>query len=115
MVDDAIVIAAEKSSSYPFSRIPLISTTPRPPMSATALPDIPAKIMLAITLTWPRPPGIQPINASAKSKMRRVTPPVFINRPASVNSGKARSRNDVIVPVLICVGRMVSGTWLRRK
>jgi hypothetical protein len=44
----------------------LISIVPRPPASATAVPDMPAKITEPATLTWPSPPRIQPTSATAK-------------------------------------------------
>ena len=74
MVEDAAVTAAEKSTSYPASRIALISILPSPPASATADPDMPAKIMLAMTLTWPRSPGTDPTMLRASRKMRSVMP-----------------------------------------
>ena len=55
-VDEAAVIAQEKSSSYPALRIASISMVHRPPASATAAPLIPAKIRLAITFACPNPP-----------------------------------------------------------
>ena len=56
MSEEEAVTPIVKSSSYPASRMALISTAPRPPASATADPDMPAKIMLPSTLTYPRPP-----------------------------------------------------------
>jgi hypothetical protein len=44
----------------------LISIVPRPAASAIAVPLMPAKITEPMTLTWPRPPFIQPTRASAK-------------------------------------------------
>jgi len=43
-----------------------LSTRPSPPMSASADPDIPAKIRLPKMLTCARPPGIRPTAVSAK-------------------------------------------------
>jgi hypothetical protein len=45
----------------------LISIVPSPPASATAVPDMPAKITEPTTLTWPSPPRSQPTAAVAKS------------------------------------------------
>ena len=39
---------------------------PMPTASAIADPDIPAKIMLATTLTWPRPPRKRPTRTEAE-------------------------------------------------
>jgi len=55
-VDDVAVMAAENGASYPASRIALISISPSPAASATAEPEMPAKIRLARTLTWASPP-----------------------------------------------------------
>ena len=64
-VADAAVMPTANSVGYPWSCIALISIVPRPPASATAVPDMPAKITLPMTLTWPRPPFSQPTSASA--------------------------------------------------
>jgi hypothetical protein len=100
MVEDAAVIAAENPMSKPSSRMALISMVPRPPASAMAAPDMPAKIMLARTLAWPSPPGMCPTRAEAKRKSRRVTPPVFIRLPARMKNGTA-SNAYVSMPEVI--------------
>ena len=87
MVDEDTVTAAANSFRYPWSVMALISTMPSPPASATADPDIPAKIMLARTLAWARPPRMGPTSARAKSKRRSVIPPSFIRRPVSMKNG----------------------------
>ncbi len=51
ITDDAAVIAAEKFLSYPPFSIIGISRDPKAAASATAEPLIPAKSILAITLT----------------------------------------------------------------
>ena len=68
------------------------STWPRPAASATAAPDMPAKIRLATTLACPRPPGKKPTSRRAKLKSRLVMPAVFISLAARMNRGMARSR-----------------------
>ena len=73
-----------------------ISTTPRPAASATAEPDMPAKIMLAMTLTWPSPPWIRPTQSWATPKIRCVIPPVFIRLPARMKNGTARRGNEAV-------------------
>ena len=55
MVEDAAVMAAEKSSSYPSSAMAGMRTDPMAEVSATAAPVTPAKNMLATTLTRARP------------------------------------------------------------
>ena len=87
--EEAPVMAAEKSSSKPASFMALSSMAPIPPVSASALPDMPAKITLQNTLTWPRPPGISPTRVLQKSKMRVATPPAFMIVPASMKNGIA--------------------------
>ena len=62
---------------------------PRPAASATAAPEMPAKIMLATTLTCARPPRMLPTRAAAKSKMRCVTPSAFIRLAARMKKGTA--------------------------
>ena len=67
---------------------------PSPPASATAVPDMPAKITDPATLTWPSPPCSQPTQALAKSKMRSVMPAVFIKLPAMMKKGIASSGKE---------------------
>jgi hypothetical protein len=112
IAEDAKVIALENSGSYPFFVIPSISMVPKAPRSATALPDIPAKIILAKTFTWPNPPRIQPTLILAKLNIRCVIPAEFINLPARVNKGNAIKINDVITPVHIYTGTALNGTSL---
>ena len=76
--------------------IAAISITPSPAASATAEPDIPAKIMLPSTLTWARPPRARPTSSCVKSKMRCVIPPVLIRLPAKMKNGTASSGNNVV-------------------
>ena len=78
MTEEAPVIATENFSSYPASLIALISILPKPAASATAEPDIPAKITLAKIFACPNPPGTQPTALLANPKIRSVTPPEFI-------------------------------------
>ena len=55
---------------------------------------MPAKMMLATTLAWPRPPGIQPTSSLAVSKIFSVILPAFIRLPARMNRGTAMSRKE---------------------
>ncbi len=109
MVEDAAVMPTAKPASYFASRIALISMAPRPPASATAAPDMPAKITLAPMLTWPRPPRIQPTSAVAKVKIRSVMPAVFIRLPARMKNGTASSGNES-TPLTIRCATTASGT-----
>jgi hypothetical protein len=53
--------------------------------------EIPAKIMLASTFTWASPPRMLPMIASAKSKIRFVTPNAFMRLAARIKNGTASS------------------------
>ena len=68
-----------------------ISMVPRPAASATAAPEMPAKIMLANTFTWARPPRMKPTTLAAKSKIFWVMPSVFIRLAARMKNGTAIS------------------------
>ena len=64
-IADELVTAAAKAGEKPLLRIASISMRPMPPMSASAEPDMPAKIMLPKMFTCARPPGIRPTAVSA--------------------------------------------------
>ena len=66
MVEEAAVMAAVNSSSYPPSLIIWTSTIPRPPASARAEPDMPEKIMLAKNVDMGQPPTNMPHEILAK-------------------------------------------------
>ena len=104
---------AEKFGLKPLSTIALCRTCPSPAASAIADPDIPEKITLAITHTWPSPPGIWPTTALAKRKIRLVTPPVFIRFAARIKKGIASSVKPVVEAYIRC-GNMVSSDPLPR-
>jgi hypothetical protein len=57
--------------------------------SAAAEPEMAAMITAAAMATMPRPPRMWPIQASAKSTMRREMPPAFMSSPASMKKGMA--------------------------
>ena len=88
---DAAVTLPMNSSSYPSSRMALISIAPRPPASAVEVPDIPPNTMLAKMLTMAMPPGSQPTILRAKLKILVVIPPSFIILPVNRNIGRANS------------------------
>ena len=113
-VEAAAVTAAEKESSKPASRMALTSINPRPHTSATADPDIPAKMALATILTWASPPGIKPITARAKRKMRVVIPPAFITDPAKMKRGMATMGNE-LAPLTIRWKMTVKGMLPTKK
>src|SRR5918998_717382 len=58
--------------------------------SATADPDIPAKMTEARMFAWQRPPRSQPTRAVANEKMRSVIPAEFMMLPIKMNKGAAR-------------------------
>ena len=89
MTELAAVMAQEKSSSKPLSRMAWISTLPSPPASATAVPDMPANSTEATTLACPRPPGRWPTKTLAKLNIRFVTPEEFIRFPMMMKKGAA--------------------------
>lgn len=65
------------------------SMEPRPPASARAEPDIPAKIMEANTLAWAKPPVRCPIHFSAMVNIRSVRPTSFMKQPTNRKAGRA--------------------------
>ena len=65
-----------------------IITWPIEAASETDEPEIPPKIMLAMTLTMPRPPRNRPTNIMQKSISRCVSPPWFIRWPMMMKSGR---------------------------
>ena len=66
-IAEAEVTAAAKGALKPFWRMASISMRPMPPMSASAEPDMPAKIRLPKMLTCASPPGRRPQAVSAKA------------------------------------------------
>ena len=67
-----------------------ISTWPRPPRSASAAPDMPAKIRLHTTLMWAKPPLILPMRVVSTDLNRAsLNPPLFIRQPAKIKVGTA--------------------------
>jgi len=70
---------------------------------------MPAKTTEAPTLTWPRPPRIQPTMARAKAKMRLVMPAEFIRLPARMKNGMARS-GKLSIPLTMRCSTTKSGT-----
>ena len=82
---------------------------PSPPASATAAPDMPAKITEAPTFTCPSPPRIHPTRASAKLKIRSVMPEVFIRLPARMKNGTASS-GKLSTPLMTRCATTIAGT-----
>ena len=73
-----------------------------PPASATAEPDMPAKITLPRMLAWHSPPRSQPTQAVAKVKIRSVMPAEFMMLPIRMNSGAASSGNEFADCAIFC-------------
>ena len=80
----------------------LISMMPIPPASATAEPDMPAKITLPRMLAWHRPPLHQPTQTDAKRKIRTVMPDEFIRLPIRMYIGAASSGKLSAALVIFC-------------
>ena len=70
--------------------MPMI-TRPMPTASAIAEPDMPAKMMLATTLTCPRPPRNLPTSTWQNLSKRSVRLPLFMRSAARMNRGTASS------------------------
>jgi hypothetical protein len=68
-----------------------IDTLPRPTTSATAEPDMPAKMIEVTTLTWPRPPRSRPTSATHQLVSRSEIVPAFMKLAETMNSGTASS------------------------
>ena len=66
-----------------------IKTAPTEAVSDTEEPEMPPKIMLAITFTRPSPPRNRPTKRRLKSIKRVVMPPEFMIRPMKTNRGMA--------------------------
>ena len=93
MTDETAVSAAAKLGGYLPSRvISVCISLPEPAASASAEPDMPAKMMLCTTLTWARPPRKRPTSALQKRSSRSMMLPAFMNSAARMNSGIASSR-----------------------
>ncbi len=101
MVEEAAVTAALKRRENPALVMASSSTIPIPAASATAAPDIPAKIMLLTTFTWPRPPLMWPTMFWARRKIRWVMPPVFIRLPTRMKKGMARRGKPVVLEYIL--------------
>jgi hypothetical protein len=86
-VEDEAVTAAEKSASYPSSFIAGMRIAPMLAVSASAVPDIPAKIMEAATLARASPPRICPTMALEKLMMRHEIPRHDESRDAEKDKG----------------------------
>ena len=67
----------------------LMTILPLPAASAMAEPDMPAKMMLCTTFTWPSPPRKRPTSKLQKRSSRSVIVPAFISPAEKMNSGTA--------------------------
>ena len=95
ITEEQAVMATENRASKPCFFIAGISIFPHPAASAVDDPEIPANNIDTITLTWPRPPGSQPVNTVAKPISRSVIFPLFMRLAASRKNGTASKMNDV--------------------
>ena len=89
---DQLLIAPAYAIGYlpPLVIMPIMMR-PMPTASAMADPDMPAKIMLATTLTWPRPPRKRPTSTRQNCNSRSVRLPMFMRSAARMKSGIASS------------------------
>ncbi len=79
---------------------------------ATEEPDIAANSMAARILTCASPPGRPPNRALANSISRRAIPPRFINCPASMKKGIAKSVNESSPVAIRCATVVRAGPVL---
>src|SRR6056297_321053 len=89
LTPEAATTDAAKAGSKPRRFIIGIIVDPMAVVSATAEPEMPAKIVEAITATWPRPPRIHPTRYDEKFTRRRDIPPRSISAPAAMKNGIA--------------------------
>ena len=80
-----------------------ISIAPSPAQSATAAPEMPAKIIELRILTCASPALKWPTKAFAKLNIRSVTPDIFMRLPAMIKNGTAVSE-ALSTPSSICWG-----------
>ena len=103
ITDDTQVSAAANAGGYLPSRV--ISdciSLPEAAASASAEPDMLAKMMLCTTLTCASPPRKRPTSALQKRSSLSMMLPVFMNSAARMNSGMASSSWLVIMPLSSC-------------
>ncbi len=92
IVAEAAVMAQARPGGYlPCSRISFVATRPGPAASVMALPEMPEKIMLASTVTWPMPPRKRPTSTFAAAQRRSETVAAFMMFAARMNIGIATS------------------------
>ena len=113
MMQVAIVSPAANLRSYPAFFIVETTTRPSPAASATAVPEIPAKITEATIVTCANPPRIRPVSMAAKRKMRSVIPVEFISSAARMKNGIARNSNLLHAATMYC-GITTRGTSTTR-
>jgi hypothetical protein len=81
---------------------------PRLAVSATAVPEMPAKIMEATMLAWARPPWMCPTRALQNRIILSEMPPRFMRLPARMKPGMHR-RTKTSMPEYIFCGITMSG------
>jgi len=95
ITEEHAVMATANLASNPSRFIAGINIFPQPAASAVDEPDIPANNIDTTTLTWPRPPGSQPVMTFARSIIRSVILPEFIKFAASKKNGTASKINEL--------------------
>ena len=95
ITDEQAVMATAKRVSNPSRCIAGMRILPQPAASAVDDPEMPANSMDTITLTWPRPPGSQPVRTRARSIRRSVILPAFIRFAASRKNGTASRMKEL--------------------
>ena len=94
MTAEQAVTATVKLMSYPAFRMAGMMMEPSPAASAFEEPEMPAKIMLVTTLTWPRPPGRWPTMAWASRSSMLVMPAQFMRLAARTKNGMASKMKE---------------------
>jgi hypothetical protein len=103
MTDDTHVNAAANAAGYLPSRVIIdCMILPDAAASASAEPDMLAKMMLCTTLTCANPPRKRPTMALQKCSSLSMMLPVFMNSAARMNSGIASSSWLAIMPFSNC-------------
>ena len=77
-------------------------------------PEIPEKIMLLTTFTWPSPPLMWPTMHWARRKILWVIPPVFIRSPTRMKKGMARRGKPVVLEYMRAGSIMSMSVWPNR-
>ncbi len=103
ITDDTQVSAAANAAGYLPSLVIIdCMILPDAAASASAEPDMLAKMMLCATLTCASPPRNRPTSALQKTSSLSMMLPVFMNSAARMKSGMASSSWLAIMPFRSC-------------